>query len=104
MSEELLKKLRRLCGGADEYTDEELTELLTEQEDDVYAAAFEVWTMRAASAAGMYDFSADGGEYKRSQLYERYCQMAERCREKSPRLSALVLDPTLKRADDVFAG
>jgi hypothetical protein len=39
---------------------------------DLNAAAAQIWGEKAAALAGSsYDFSADGGSYKRSQLYEQ---------------------------------
>lgn len=37
---------------------------------DLAAAAADVWAEKAATLAGGYDFSADGGSFKRSQAYE----------------------------------
>ena len=41
---------------------------------DLAAAAADIWQEKAAGLAALYDFSADGGDYKRSQA----CQAAER--------------------------
>ena len=38
---------------------------------DMAAAASELWAEKAAVAAQNYDFSADGGNYTRSQAYEQ---------------------------------
>ena len=38
---------------------------------DLHAAAAEWWEKQAAEAAGKFDFEADGGSYKRSQLIEQ---------------------------------
>lgn len=35
---------------------------------DLHAAAADVWNEKAAGAAHLYDFSADGGSYTRSQM------------------------------------
>lgn len=37
---------------------------------DLHAAAADVWEEKAAIVQALYDFSADGGSYSRSQLYE----------------------------------
>jgi len=37
---------------------------------DLNAAAADIWEEKAATLAALYDFSADGGNYSRSQAYE----------------------------------
>lgn len=37
---------------------------------DFHAAAADVWSEKAAAAAGQYDFTADGGSFHRSQVAE----------------------------------
>ena len=37
---------------------------------DLNAAAGDIWAEKAATAAGNFDFSADGGNYSRSQVYK----------------------------------
>jgi hypothetical protein len=38
---------------------------------DLNAAAADIWAEKAASHAACFDFSADGGTYHRSQVYEQ---------------------------------
>ena len=38
---------------------------------DLHAAAADVWEEKATAFVGQYDFSADGGNYSRSQAYEQ---------------------------------
>lgn len=38
---------------------------------DLHAAAGDIWEEKASNWAGKYDFSADGGNYSRSQAYEQ---------------------------------
>lgn len=52
---------------------------LTGRSYDVYAAAAEVWRMKAATAAQRMDFAADGASFKASQLIEHCQEMAEFC-------------------------
>lgn len=40
-------------------------------------AACEVWEHKAALLAGKFDFSADGGQFSRSQAYNQALQMAK---------------------------
>ncbi len=47
---------------------------------DLNRAAADVWDEKAAAVAGAFDFAADGGDYKRSQLYAQYAQSARRYR------------------------
>lgn len=49
---------------------------------DVSLAAADVWEEKAAAVAAEFDFSADGGDYTRSQKYAQYMQMARNCRAK----------------------
>ena len=39
---------------------------------DLAAAAADIWAEKASALAGDYDFSADGGNYRRSQAFEQY--------------------------------
>jgi hypothetical protein len=43
---------------------------------DMAAAASQIWTEKAAVPAADYDFSADGGNYSRSQAYEQAMKQA----------------------------
>jgi hypothetical protein len=43
---------------------------------DLHAAAADIWTEKGAALAGGYDFSADGGDFKRSQAYTQALQQA----------------------------
>ncbi len=47
---------------------------------DLNRAAADVWDEKAAAVANGFDFAADGGDYKRSQLYAQYVQSARRYR------------------------
>lgn len=44
---------------------------------DLSAAAGDIWQEKAGSLAALYDFTADGGNYTRSQAYE---QAMKQCR------------------------
>ena len=43
---------------------------------DLNAAAADVWDQKAAAAAADYDYSADGANLRRSQVYEQYRRQA----------------------------
>lgn len=43
---------------------------------DLHAAAADIWEEKASIAAQDYDFDADGGSYKRVQVYEAYMKQA----------------------------
>lgn len=47
---------------------------------DLNAAAADIWDEKAAAVAANYDFSADGGNYQRSQQYEMCQKMAKHYR------------------------
>ena len=105
----LIDQLRRMVAepSQDTYTDDLLTAYLTRyplpdasgytSDDtawagawDANAAAADVWEEKAAAFAADYDFSADGGDYKRSQAHANMLQMARTYRGRR-RTSALVL-------------
>src|SRR4030067_87618 len=44
---------------------------------DLNRAAAEIWDNKAALLAGKFDFSADGGNYSRSQAYQQALGMAK---------------------------
>ena len=52
----------------------------------IYLAASEVWTEKAATVAGAYDFTADDGSFNRSQLFDQYTKQAKFCQQQSRRL------------------
>ena len=43
---------------------------------DLNAAAANIWGRKASALAAMYDFSADGGKFNRSQLYKQAKEQA----------------------------
>lgn len=52
---------------------------LTGRSYDVYAAAAEIWRMKAAQVAERFDFTADGASFHASQLVAQYEKQAQRC-------------------------
>lgn len=57
---------------------------------DLNMAAADIWEEKAATLAGIYDFSADGGQYNRSQAFRQAMQMAQRFRSRrQPRTHTL---------------
>ena len=56
----------------------------------INSAAADVWEEKAAALAGDFDFSADGGDYKRSQAHAQMMGMARAYRSRRS-TSALVL-------------
>ncbi len=57
---------------------------------DANQAAAQVWEEKAAAVAADYDFSADGGDYKRSQVHAQMMATARGFRSRR-KTSALVL-------------
>jgi len=43
---------------------------------DLNRAAADIWEEKAATVAADFDFAADGGDYKRSQVYAQYMGIA----------------------------
>jgi len=81
-----LGQLRRMTGlDADDsvYTDAALSSVLDQRAGDFNAAAAVIWDEKAAAAARLYDFAADGGDYKRSQLVEQYQAQAAKFRARA---------------------
>jgi hypothetical protein len=60
---------------------------------DTNAAAADIWEEKAAAYAADFDFAADGGDYKRSQVQTNMLQMARSFRGRR-KTSALVLVAT----------
>lgn len=103
-TESEITKLRRMTGeypaSNSSYTDEELSEVLVNRNGDIHAAAHDVWCWKAAAVAGLFDFSADGGDYKQSVLYDRYLANAAAERAQSPLLCGMIIDPTLEQVEE----
>ena len=57
---------------------------------DSALAAAEIWNEKAAAFAADFDFSADGGDYKRSQVYKQMLDIARTFRARR-QTGALVL-------------
>ena len=82
------------------YTDAVLTELLEKYNGDPHAAAYEIWSWKAAAVAALFDWKADGGEYDQSVLYDRYMEAAEKERKQSTTLCAFIIDPEIKPVEE----
>lgn len=81
-----LNQLRRMTAlAADDpvYTDDLLTEMLDNRSGDLNATASDIWDEKAAAVAGSFDFAADGGDYKRSQLVAHYQEEAAKYRSRA---------------------
>jgi len=81
-----LNQLRRMTALATDdpiYTDDLLTEMLDNRSGDLNAAASDIWDEKAAEVAGSFDFDADGGDYKRSQLVAQYRGEAAKYRSRA---------------------
>lgn len=100
MSDTDILKLRRMVGEypaeTSEYGDNELSEVIESRGGDLHAAAYDVWMWKAAAAANLIDWSADGGDYKQSVLYDRYLANAEAEKAQSDLLCGMIIDPTLE--------
>ena len=99
-----ITQLRRMTGeypaDTSTYTDAELSAIIEARSGDMHAAAYDVWTYKAAAAAALIDWSADGGSYDQSVLYDRYKANAEAEKAQSATLSRWIVDPTLKPVTD----
>jgi len=69
--------------GSEPYSWDSSTEPPTQDENtdwiptyDLNAAAADIWQERASALAARFDFSADGGNYSRSQAFEQYMKQA----------------------------
>lgn len=65
---------------------------------DMMNAAADGWELKAASYAGAFDFSADGGNYSQSQQYQQALAIAKQYRAKSLKSAGI---SHLRRSDVV---
>lgn len=65
----------------DTYSDEELSNRLDAGTE--YVVAFDIWTEKAASAAGLVDISEGGSSRKLGDVYEQALGMAEAMRQRA---------------------
>ena len=76
-----IRRLRRLIAETDvansTYTDAMLVEYIERNEGVLYWAASEICQEKAAAAASLYDFSADGGSYKRGDVAAKWLKLSE---------------------------
>ena len=96
--------LRRMTGEYPEETSSyiyvDLSDAIAARNGDLHAAAYDVWTWKAAAVSALIDWSADGGDYKQAVLYERYKANAEEEKAQSSLLSGMIIDPTLEYAEE----
>lgn len=106
----MINRLRRLTGesASETYTDADLTECLERYpladadgyvstdtawagNWDINQAAADVWEEKATFMVADFDFSADGGDYKRSQAYQQTLAIARmfRARRQSGTLTMI---------------
>ena len=73
---------------------------------DLHAAAADVWEEKAAAYVGQYDFSADGGNYSRSQAYEQCISRARYHRSRRmPSSARMIKSPDeLQGRDTIWIG
>lgn len=67
---------------------------------DLNAAAADIWQEKAGGLAALYDFSADGGNYSRSQAYEQAMKQARYYRARKRPLSAQMVKSPDERESD----
>ena len=95
--------LRRMTGeypaGTSQYSDEELTSVLTNRNGDLHASASDIWNWKAAAVSALFDWSADGGDYKQAVLYDRYKANAAAEAALSPLTCGMIVDPTLEKVE-----
>lgn len=67
----------------DTYSDEDLAARLTVTGATEYSVAFDIWTEKAAAAAGLVDMSEGGSSRKLGDVYEQALGMAEAMRQRA---------------------
>lgn len=76
-----IRRLRRLVSETDvansAYTDAMLTDYITRNEGVLYWAASEICQEKAAAAAALFNFSADGGSYQRGDISAKWLKLSE---------------------------
>lgn len=65
----------------DTYSDEDLSNRLTTA--DQYTVAYDIWTEKAAAAAGLVDMSEGGSSRKLGDVYEQALGMADAMRARA---------------------
>jgi hypothetical protein len=89
--EAIIERYPRLdANGEDPYTWDKTTTPPTQTANpkwsptyDLNAAAADVWNEKASATAADFDFSADGGNYHRSQRFEQYMKQARYYRSRA---------------------
>lgn len=99
-----IKALRRRTGEypaeQSEFTDEELIKVLIDRDGNIHLSAYDVWTWKAAAAAALIDWSADGGDYKQAEIYDRYKASALDEWNQANAACGMIIDPTLKPVEE----
>lgn len=80
VTEAEIRRLRRLISETDTensgYSDGDLIEYIERNDGVLYWAASEICQEKAAAAASLYDFSADGGTYNRGEQSAKWLKLA----------------------------
>jgi hypothetical protein len=67
---------------------------------DLHAAAGDIWEEKAATVSGKFDFSADGGSYSPSQVYQQFMAQCRHHRaRRMPSTARMVKSPPEERMD-----
>lgn len=72
---------------------------------DLAAAAADIWAEKATNYVGMFDFTADGASFRKSQVYDQYTQEARKwASRRNPGTYALRQYPNLTVQQEVWIG
>jgi hypothetical protein len=77
------------------YTDAVLGALI-DAESNQYTIAYQIWTQKAASVAGLVDISEGGSSRKMGDLYEQSLSMASNMRVRADEVGAIAGGPGLR--------
>jgi len=98
-----ITRVRLMTGESAEdssWTTQRICQILTIRNGDVYAAAADIWSYKAAEMAANPDkFSVDGGTYEFTEAYQRCLAEAARCQTMSS-AGGMIIDPTLERIEE----
>lgn len=84
------------------FSDDEMADIILRFQGNLYFAAAEIWSAKAAEAADMVDVTESGSEKKLSQLYKPAIDQATRYTQAGVSAAAALIEPVVGQSVDIL--
>lgn len=86
------------------FTDSELIDIIIRHAGNLYLAAAEVWSAKAADAAELVDISESGSERKLSQIFKQFSAMSDTYQKAGEEVGSNLITPAIPQSVDWLYG